>query len=67
MFSDKKIVVMPVAKMNSKDLNFLKTLLEKGEIKPHIEKTYPLNKTADAIRHMEEKHSKGKIAITITE
>jgi len=53
------------AKANQKDLAFVKELLESGKVKPVIDKTYPLNKVAEAFRFYEEGHTRGKIVITI--
>jgi NADPH:quinone reductase-like Zn-dependent oxidoreductase len=54
-----------IAKMNSKDLNLLKDLLETGKIVPVIDRCYPLSQAADALRYREEGHAKGKVIITI--
>jgi len=50
---------------NQKDLIFLKELIEAGKVVPVIDRSYPLSKAADAIRYLEEGHTKGKIIITI--
>lgn len=54
-------------KPNQDDLNFLKDLLEKGEIKPVIDKRYKLKELPDAMRYLEEGHAKGKIVIQVNE
>lgn len=48
-------------------LLYLSNLLEEGKLKPVIDKTYPLSKTADAFRYCEKGHAKGKVVIRITE
>jgi len=53
------------AKSNKNDLEFLCKLLEKGRIKPVIDRCYSLEKTADAIRYLSEVHSPGKVVITV--
>lgn len=50
---------------NQPDLTFLKTLLEAGNIAPVIDQCYPLSETAQAIRHLEAGHARGKIVITV--
>ena len=46
-------------------LNTLKELLAEGKIKTVIDRIFPLNETADAIRHQEHGHPRGKIVITV--
>lgn len=54
-----------IAKMNQKDLVFLKELLEAGKVVPVIERCYPLSETAEAIRYLTEGHAQGKVVITV--
>jgi NADPH:quinone reductase-like Zn-dependent oxidoreductase len=54
-----------VAKINKKDLVFLKDLLENGKVKPVIDRRYPLSEVPEALRYLEEGHAKGKIIITM--
>ena len=54
-----------MAKINHKDLEFLKDLLEAGKIVPVIDRRYPLSDAADAIRYIEEGHAKGKVVLTM--
>jgi len=56
---------MKGAKAKQPDLLALKEMLETGKIKPVIDRRYPLERTADALRYMEEGHVKGKIVITV--
>lgn len=53
------------AVQNQQDLFFIKDLLEAGKIQPVIDKTYPLEKTADAFWYFEKEHPRGKVVITI--
>ncbi len=53
------------AKPNKQDLEFLGTLLEKGIIKPVIDRRYPLDKTADAMNYLSQGHAAGKVIITV--
>ncbi len=53
------------AKIEKKDLVFLKDLLEAGEIVPVIERRYPLSEVAEAMRYLEEGHARGKVVITL--
>ena len=54
-----------IAKLNTRDLVFLKDLLEAGVIAPIIDRRYPLSETANALRYREAGHAKGKVVIAI--
>ncbi|HTB98181.1 MAG TPA: NAD(P)-dependent alcohol dehydrogenase [Terracidiphilus sp.] len=63
-FSRKKMPGL-LAKINPADLEHLANLVATGKVTPVIERTYPLRETADAIRHIETGHARGKVVITI--
>jgi len=54
-----------IADMNTKDLTFLKDLLEAGKIVPIIDRSYPLSDAIEALKYREEGHARGKVIITI--
>jgi NADPH:quinone reductase-like Zn-dependent oxidoreductase len=54
-----------IAKINGRDLNFLKDLLESAKIVPVIDRRYPLGEVAEALRYREEGHAQGKVVVTI--
>lgn len=56
-----------VASFNQADFIALKELIESGKITPFVERTYPLHKTADAMRYLGTGHAQAKIAITVKE
>ncbi len=63
----KQVGLMPTMKPNQKDLTFLNELLESGKVEPVIDRCYPLNETAEAIRYLETGHAKGKVVIAVAQ
>lgn len=58
-------LTMFIAKPRSSDLEKLTDLIDTGLLTPSLERTYPLEKTADAVRHLEAGNARGKVAISI--
>ena len=54
-----------LAKANKEDLQFLKELIEAGDVTAVIDRTYALRETPEAIRYLEEGHARGKVVITV--
>jgi NADPH:quinone reductase-like Zn-dependent oxidoreductase len=54
---------MYLATPNHKDLVFLKELIESGQVRPVIDRTYLLSETSEAFRYLETNHAQGKIVI----
>jgi NADPH:quinone reductase-like Zn-dependent oxidoreductase len=54
-----------VAKINNKDLTFLKDLLEAAKVIPIIDRRYPLSDAAGALSYLKEGHAQGKVVITV--
>ena len=50
---------------NKNDLTFLRDLMAEGKVTPVVEKTYPFNETAEAVRSLQQGHVRGKLVITI--
>jgi NADPH:quinone reductase-like Zn-dependent oxidoreductase len=64
---DGKRISLVASTPNGGDLIFLNKLLESGEVRPVIDKRYPLGDLAEAIRYLETGHPKGKVIITVRE
>jgi NADPH:quinone reductase-like Zn-dependent oxidoreductase len=56
-----------VASANAKDLNELRALVEAGQVKPSVDRTYPLSGVAEGIRYMQAGKARGKVVITIAQ
>lgn len=54
-----------IAEFKREDFLFLKDLFERGQVKPVVEKTYPLEKISEAMRHLGTGHAQGKIVVTM--
>ena len=64
LFSDRK-VVMFIAKSSQDDLTLFGELIATGKLKPVIDSRHSLSDAADAVRHVEEGHARGKVIITL--
>lgn len=54
-----------ISSENAEDLEALRELIESGKVSPTIDRTYPLDEAAAAIRYMLEGRTCGKLVITI--
>ncbi len=49
----------------NKDLAFMKELIEAGQVKPVIDRCYPLSEAGQALRYYGEGHARGKVIVTV--
>jgi NADPH:quinone reductase-like Zn-dependent oxidoreductase len=63
-FGSKKMSTL-AAKSNQHDLEFIVKLCEDGNIRPVIDRRYPLEKTGEAMRYLNEGHARGKVVISV--
>jgi len=60
---DKRIGTMKIADLKKGDLKVIKDLIDKGQLKPHVDRVFPMEETPKAIAYMESGQVRGKIAI----
>jgi NADPH:quinone reductase-like Zn-dependent oxidoreductase len=58
-------VALFIAKPEKADLLVLRELLESGQVKPVVERTYELNETAEAFRYLGTGHAKAKLVVAV--
>jgi NADPH:quinone reductase-like Zn-dependent oxidoreductase len=59
-------LTMLVSKEDGADLEVLAPLLATGQVTPALDRTYPLEQAADAMRHLDGGSVRGKVAITVS-
>ena len=57
--------IMFLEKGSGRDLETLKEMIEAGSVTPVIDRNYPLSDAADAVRYVEQGHSRGKVVISV--
>ncbi|NHZ70454.1 MAG: zinc-binding dehydrogenase [Proteobacteria bacterium] len=54
-----------ISKTTQEDLIALRTLIEDDQVKPVLERTYPLDEAAEAVAHVGTRHTQGKTVIVV--
>jgi NADPH:quinone reductase-like Zn-dependent oxidoreductase len=60
-----KRVTIPTPKVKQDDMHFLKQLIESGEYRAVIDRTYPLEQVVDATRYVETGEKTGNVVLTV--
>ncbi len=63
--SSKRRIIFGMAPDTTEDMEFLRDLVEKGELKPVIDRTYPLEEAVEAYRYVDTGRKRGNVVITI--
>ena len=58
-------LVMKTPREHHTDLERLVSLIEAGKLTPTIDRSYPLEQAADAMRHLQAGRARGKLVITV--
>jgi NADPH:quinone reductase-like Zn-dependent oxidoreductase len=61
----KQHVLMVFAKTRRDDMLFIRELVESGKIRPVIDREFPLEQTADAVRYLGTGQARAKVVITV--
>jgi NADPH:quinone reductase-like Zn-dependent oxidoreductase len=64
-FTDKRVVFEIPPRLTKKDVEFVKQLIERGEFRPVIDRTYPLEQVVDAHRYVETERKVGNVVLTL--
>ena len=64
-FFTKQKFVSFMAKSDMDDLSVLGELLENGNVKPAIDRTFSLYEVPEAVRYVADKHARGKVVISV--
>lgn len=62
---DSRRYVSYLANRTPEDLEFLRSMLESGQLRPVIDRRYGLDEIREAVRYQETGHARGKVAVRI--
>ena len=64
VFTSQKALTF-IAKASSADLAFIAELITTGKVQPVIDRVYSFSEAANAVRHVEEGHARGKVIVSL--
>ncbi|MCH8869471.1 MAG: NAD(P)-dependent alcohol dehydrogenase [Chloroflexi bacterium] len=64
-FFSRKKLKFPIPKHTKGDIEFFKELIEAGEYKPVIDRTYPMEQIIEAYKYVEQGQKTGNVVITV--
>ncbi|HSP08318.1 MAG TPA: NAD(P)-dependent alcohol dehydrogenase [Candidatus Dormibacteraeota bacterium] len=64
-FGSKKVLFQLPPRQSKQDVQFLKGLIESGEYRPVIDRTYPLEDVVEATRYVETEQKTGNVVLTV--
>ena len=64
-FGDKKVIFSIPPRYTKQDVYFLKGLVESGEFKPVVDRSYPLDDVVEASRYVETEQKVGNVILTL--
>jgi len=67
IFSNKKIVLGEDSPETAMDLNIIKNLVEAGDLKPVIDKCYPMENIIASHHYVDKGHKRGNVVITLNQ
>ena len=56
-----------IAKPSKDDLASLTALIEAGQVRPVVDRAYPLSDVPAAMRYLDEGHTRGKVVVTVSD
>lgn len=64
-FAGRQRLLVLTAEPKRENLEALTELVERGDITPVVDRTYPLGEAAEAIRYLEVEHARAKVVVTV--
>jgi NADPH:quinone reductase-like Zn-dependent oxidoreductase len=63
-FTSQRLTTL-ICSENTQDLQALTGLIESGQVRPVIDRTYPLSQTPEAIQYLRDGHAQGKVVVNL--
>lgn len=64
-FTGRRRLLVLTAVPSRENLEALTELVERGDLSPVVDRTYPLSEAAEAIRYLEVEHARAKVVVTV--